>query len=177
MKQFFLNTSNQGKLQEFQHLFNEHGIELKSSHIDLREVKADPITVVIHKASQMGEQIIVDDTSLDVEGADVGVDVKWLLHNLHEYTNRKATYRVLLAYKKEGWIYVFEGKVEGTIVSPHGEGGFGFDPIFLPLGAKVTLAKDKSNSVNARAKAVEALVAGKYISKERPITNWDGDWQ
>lgn len=174
---FTLNTSNSGKLHEFQRLFAKHGIALKASQVDLKEIKADPITVVIQKASQVEECVIVDDSSLDIEGATVGIDVKWVLHHLHEFSGRKARWRVLLAYRDKHWVYVFEGVVEGHIVEPRGKDGFGFDPVFLPIGSKLTLAEEKPDAVNARAKAVDALIGKTYIAKKHPIFNWEGEWQ
>lgn len=172
-----LNTSNKGKLREFQEFFAKHGAELNASEVDLKEIDADPISVVVHKASQIGNEIIVEDTSLDIENADVGVNVRWLLDNLSTYSGRKAHWRVLLAYLKDGSVYVYEGKVDGTIVFPRGEGGFGFDPVFLPDGKSETLAQSKPSEVNARAKAVEALMQGKTAAILPPITKWDGNWQ
>lgn len=177
MKPFYLNTSNKGKLAEFHRLFAKHGIDLKASELDLKEIKADPITVVVHKASQVGPRVIVDDSSLDVEGAEIGIDVKWMLHHLSEFSGRSAKWRTLLAYQEENWVYVFEGTIEGQIVPPRGKEGFGFDPIFLPLGSELTLAQEKPDAVNARAKAVDSLIAGTYIAKEHPITHWTGQWQ
>lgn len=176
-KPFSLNTSNKGKLAEFHRLFAKHHIDLNSSQIDVKEIKADPITVVVHKASQLGERVIVDDSSLDIEGADVGIDVKWVLHHLPKFCGRRAKWRVLLSYREGDWVYVFEGKTEGQIVMPRGKEGFGFDPVFLPLGEELTLAQAKPDAVNARAKAVDALIAGEFIAKKRPIVDWDGEWQ
>ncbi len=177
IKPFALNTSNTGKLHEFQRLFAKHGMELKASRIDLKEIKADPIAVVVHKASQVGDHVIVDDSSLDIEGAEVGIEVKNVLHHLPQYSGRKALWRVFLAYQEKGWVFVFEGKTEGQIVPPRGKEGFGFDPIFLPAGAEMTLAQAKPDAVNARAKAVDALIAENSLAKMRPIADWKGPWQ
>lgn len=177
IKPFAINTSNPGKLHEFRRLFAKHGINLHSTEIDLKEIKADPITVVVHKASQVGEHVIVDDSSLDIEGAEVGIDVKWVLHHLPEFVERKARWVVLLAYREGEWVYVFEGRVHGQIVPPRGKEGFGFDPLFLPDGTDLTLAQEKPDAVNARAKAVDSLIAEKYTAKKPPIKHWNGPWQ
>ncbi len=176
-KNWILNTSNQGKLSEFKRLFAQHGKVLHSSEIDLKEIHADPISVVVHKASQIGEGILVEDTSLDIEGAKVGIHVKWLFDHLPSYAGKKADWRVLLAYLKEGSVRVYEGVVHGTIVLPRGEGGFGFDPVFLPDGATKTLAQAKSPEVDARSKAVDALFKEKPIAILPPIIEWNGPWQ
>lgn len=176
-KTWVLNTSNKGKLQEFERLFAQYGASIQSTEVDLEEILADPIPVAIHKASQLGNGILVEDTSLDIEGADVGVNIRWLLENLSEFEGRKAVWRVLLAYQKDNLVYVYEGTVSGTIVQPRGEGGFGFDPVFLPDGSDATLAQSKPDTVNARAKVVKALLTGDPISISAPMIDWDGPWQ
>jgi inosine/xanthosine triphosphate pyrophosphatase family protein len=176
-KRWILNTSNQGKKREFERLFAQYEISLEAQQHDLHEIDADLLTVVVHKASQLGDGILVEDTSLEIEGASVGVNVRWLLEHLSQYVGRKAEWRTLLAYQKSGLIYVFEGKIRGTIVSPRGKEGFGFDPFFLPDNSTLTLAEAKPDDFNARAKAVEALVHGRIFSSLPPITHWDGPWQ
>lgn len=172
-----LNTSNEGKLSEFQQLFQKYGYSLTSTKIDLDEIDSDPLTVVVHKASHIGENILIEDTSLDIEGADVGVNIRWLLNNLNTLEGRKATWRVLLAYRKDGQVFVYQGIVHGTIVQAKGTNGFGFDPVFLPNGQTETLAENKPDSVNARALAVEALIKNQPLAIKPVMTSWDGPWQ
>lgn len=172
-----LNTSNLEKLQEFQKFFAKHDIELVSSQFDIKEISADPMTVVVHKASQLEEMVLIEDTSLDIEGADVGINVRWLIDHLKSYVGRKATWRVLLAYRKGDEIIVYKGEVKGQIVPASGNGGFGFDPIFLPEGTNKTLAESKPDQYNARALAVEALLKGKVFEIRKAIYDWNGPWQ
>lgn len=175
--QWKLNTSNVGKLQEFQRLFKKHNTILTSTHFDLDEIEADPISVVAHKASQLDEGILIEDTSLEVEGADIGVNVRWMLDHLQEFAGKKATWTVLLAYRKGEDVHIYKGEVHGTIVIPTGEGGFGFDPVFLPDGASQTLAESKPDQVNARALAVDALLTKNRFAKVKAIFDWNGPWQ
>lgn len=172
-----LNTSNAGKYAEFKRLFAQYGHDIETTHFDLDEIDADPIQVVAHKASQLEENIIVEDTSLEVEGASVGINVRWLLDHLQDYEGHKATWTVLLAFQQDHQVYIYQGIVTGTIVAPKGNTGFGFDPVFLPDGAEATLAEAKPDEVNARAKAVEALISGDVWAIHPVITDWDGPWQ
>jgi inosine/xanthosine triphosphate pyrophosphatase family protein len=72
MKSWKLNTSNPGKFEEFKRLFAQNGSGLEASHFDLQEIDATPIEVVAHKASQLAENVVVEDTILDIERASVG---------------------------------------------------------------------------------------------------------
>lgn len=57
----------------------------------------------------------------------------------------------------------FEGVCEGKIVfEPVGNGGFGYDPIFVPRGFEQTLAElgdDTKNQISHRARALQKLAA------------------
>lgn len=172
-----LNTSNLGKFEEFKRLFSKYDCILEASHFDLQEIEADPIQVIAHKASQLGDNIIVEDTSLDIEGVSIGINIRWLLDHLSEYAGRKAEWTVLLAFHCGNQIFIYKGSVPGAIVLPRGAGGFGFDPVFLPNGSTTTLAQNKPDCFNARAKAVEALVKGNIWAKHSIIENWNGPWQ
>ncbi|MBS0625785.1 MAG: non-canonical purine NTP pyrophosphatase [Verrucomicrobia bacterium] len=172
-----INTSNPGKLKEFERLFAKYNVLISATKFDLDEIKADPITVAVHKASQLGDNVLIEDTSLDVEGADVGINVRWLLDNLADFEGKRAVWRVLLAYQRNDQIFVYEGEICGTIVKPRGVDGFGFDPVFLPDGSEYTLAQAKPDETNARAKAVEALLTGEPVAIQPPIKEWTGSWQ
>lgn len=114
---------------------------------------------------------------MDIENANVGIHIRWLLEHLFEYEGRKATARVLLAYRKQNRVYVFEGIVQGTIVKPQGNKGFGFDSVFLPAKSNQTLAQAKPDNLNPRAKAVDALLHQKPIGIFPTIDSWSGSWQ
>lgn len=174
-----LNTSNAGKLQEFQRLFSTYQASLKATSLDLPEIDADPITVVAHKASQVEDYILIEDTSLEVEGASVGINVRWMLDHLENYIGKKAIWTVLLAYKVGDEVFVYQGITHGTIVAPRGSKSqsFGFDPVFLPSGRDQTLAEFKPDEINARAKAVDALMEDHTLCIVKAIDDWKGPWQ
>ena len=58
--------------------------------------------------------------------------------------------------------YFFEGICEGTIIdAPRGDGGFGYDPVFIPDGAHKTFAEmtmEEKNEFSHRKKATEKFV-------------------
>jgi len=174
---FSLNTGNPNKLKEFQKYFGKHGWNLSMTTEDLEEIDAAHEMVAMHKASQMSDYVLVEDTSLDVEGANVGINVKYLIDSLDRHIGSRATWTVILSFKDHGRVYTFKGEVKGTIVEPRGEGGFEFDPYFLPDGTDKTLAESKPGQYNARALAIEALLNGEIHSHGPEITEWTGPWQ
>ena len=84
-----------------------------------------------------------------------------LLHNLTGKTERGAQFRTVIALLIGDDTHLFEGIVRGTIIEERrGEGGFGYDPIFVPDGYDKTFAElgsEVKNRISHRAQAVEKL--------------------
>jgi XTP/dITP diphosphohydrolase len=172
-----LNTSSLAKLAEYRELFGRAGIEVVATTLDLLEIQADKWSVVIHKASSVSDGTLVEDTSLDVEGAEVGIHVRWYLDRIGDFLGRSALWTCLLAHKKEEAIWVYAGEVPGILVPADGRLGFGFDAYFQPVGATCSLAEEKPDQFNARALAVKAFLEERWIHRATPITEWNGPWQ
>jgi len=76
---------------------------------------------------------------------------------------RTARYRcVAVLVSPSGAIDLAEGSVEGTLITePRGNGGFGYDPIFVPAGETRTMAElspEEKDAISHRGKAFRALV-------------------
>ena len=86
-----------------------------------------------------------------------------LLENLSGQADRKARFRTVIALIFGGKEYQFDGVLDGTITdTPHGGGGFGYDPVFVPDGYDVTFAEmdsEAKNAISHRGRAVEKLAA------------------
>lgn len=91
-----------------------------------------------------------------------------LLRELGDNPNRKARFRTVISLiQMEGGNpvcsreYQFEGSVEGRIDSEkHGDGGFGYDPLFIPEGydkSFAELGEEVKNQISHRARAVGKL--------------------
>ncbi|CCG99232.1 non-canonical purine NTP pyrophosphatase,rdgB/HAM1 family [Fibrella aestuarina BUZ 2] len=130
-----------------------------------------------------------DDTGLEVEALDgePGVDSAYyageprdntrnralLLANLAEHTNRRAQFRSVFTLVEPGpngepIEHQFEGIVMGVIIDvERGDGGFGYDPLFVPDGYEQTFAEmplAEKNKISHRARALAKLVA--YLGQE-----------
>lgn len=152
-------------------------IELERRTVDLPEIEGTPVEVVANKAAAAGEGVLIEDTSLDIEGQEVGVNVRWLLDNLDSMAGSKCVWRVLMGIMEGESVKVYRGEVQGTIVPPRGEGGFGFDPVVQPDGSDKTLAEAKPDEVSARYLALQNVIANKIDVETPPIREWPGKWQ
>lgn len=126
-----------------------------------------------------GYDCFADDTGLEVDalggapgvrsaryapgdGHDSAANTALLLRNLEEKSSRKARFRTVIALILGGQEHLFEGIVEGSITEePHGEAGFGYDPVFRPDGWTETFAQaspERKNAVSHRGRATAALL-------------------
>ncbi len=82
---------------------------------------------------------------------------------LMEGMGRSARFVTVITLCANGAFHQFTGTLEGKIsLEIRGEGGFGFDPIFVPSGEGRTLAEmtiDEKNSISHRSMALEQLVS------------------
>ena len=125
-----------------------------------------------------GLDCFADDTGLEVDALDGAPGVRsaryagdehdfdannaLLLKNLEGETNRTARFRTVIALILGGKEYLFEGKVEGSIIDHmSGSEGFGYDPMFVPEGETRTFAEmsaEEKNAISHRGRAVAKLV-------------------
>ncbi len=136
-------------------------------------------------AAATGEPAVADDTGLEVdalagapgvfsaryagEGATYAENVAKLLRELERVgaqgADRRARFRtVALVAWPDGAELAAEGAVEGVIAdSPRGTAGFGYDPVFVPMGpgtdgrTYAELTPDEKDTVSHRGRAFRAL--------------------
>lgn len=99
---------------------------------------------------------------LGLETTDAARNVDLMLERMAGKSQRAARFRTAIAFiTDDGTEYVVEGVVEGSIGNErHGEGGFGYDPIFIPEGWDKTFAQasaQEKNAVSHRGRATRAL--------------------
>ena len=125
-----------------------------------------------------GTDCFADDTGLMVDalGGAPGVysaryagqeatyhdNVVKLLNALKGESNRKARFSTVITLFLHGEKYIFTGSVEGVITTEiHGDGGFGYDPIFLPDGFSKTFSQmsmDEKGEISHRGRAFAKMI-------------------
>jgi XTP/dITP diphosphohydrolase len=130
----------------------------------------------VHK--HYGINCFAEDTGLEIDALD-GAPGVWsaryagpqkddtankmhVLHQLAGVAQRSARFRTVIALFWQGQVHLFEGVAEGRIAEVSaGEGGFGYDSIFIPTGETRTFAQmqpEEKNAISHRAKATAKLV-------------------
>jgi non-canonical purine NTP pyrophosphatase (RdgB/HAM1 family) len=174
-KPLYLITGNAGKYQEALKFIPN----LKQLELDLPELQEiDPQKIIEIKlqeaASHHSGRFLVEDVSLYLNCLNglPGPLIKWFMKTVGvkglyqiaaSFNDFKIVAKAIIGYLDEHEkAHFFEGVVEGTIVPPRGDDGFGWDPIFEPLGFKKTFAEmstAEKNLVSHRGRAYEKLVA------------------
>ena len=189
MKTLVFATNNAHKLEELRAIaadaFDIHSLNDIDCHDDIPE-DADTLEGNARQKARWiyeryGVDCFADDTGLEVDaldgapgvhsaryapgpGHDSAANMRLLLDNMRYVPQggRTARFRTVIVLILGGREHVFHGVIEGCIATePHGDGGFGYDPVFIPEGWTETFAQageEAKNAVSHRARATQALM-------------------
>jgi XTP/dITP diphosphohydrolase len=185
---FVLASNNAGKLSEFSELFDKMGLTVVPQR-DYEVTDADETGLSFienalikarHASESTGFPAIADDSGLVVpalggapgiysarySGSGDNANNTKLLDEMRRFEgdDRRAFYVAVIAMVKSAsdpMPTIAEGRWHGSIgLLPKGEGGFGYDPLFIPDGASITaaeMAREDKQRVSHRATALKAL--------------------
>ncbi len=186
MPRLVFATHNAHKVEEVRALLDGSDLELQTL-AELGFAEDPPETQdtfagnALQKArfvyERTGLACVADDSGVEVDALDgaPGVHSKrfspsqtfeannqLLLDKLEGVANRRARYRCVIAVVGPSGERTAEGRVEGTIgTAPHGEGGFGYDPLFWPDEAPgrsmAELTMEEKNAISHRGRAFRQL--------------------
>ena len=167
-------TGNINKFKEIKSIIPN----LKQLNIDLPEIQEIDAKKVIEAKLKEAikytdkRNIIVEDTSLYLDALNglPGPLIKWYLMKMgvdgiyniaNKFDNYNAKVKTYIGFLDDNnQIHFFDGELKGDIVSPQGNEGFGFDPIFKPEGYDKTLAEmslSEKNKISMRRIAAYKL--------------------
>ncbi|HXC18474.1 MAG TPA: RdgB/HAM1 family non-canonical purine NTP pyrophosphatase [Acidimicrobiales bacterium] len=194
MTTFVLATANRHKAEEMRAVLSPLGVDLLERPPDAADVEENGATLeanALLKARALvaatGQAAIADDTGLFVdaldgrpgvrsaryagEGASYDDNVTKLLDELKgaiEPRTARFVTVIAVAYP-DGTTLCVEGELDGVITHERaGDQGFGYDPVFAPLGAAgrtlAQLAPREKNELSHRGRALRAL--GEELARE-----------
>lgn len=180
-------THNEHKLNEVQRMLPKEITLLTLDEIgcfeDIPEtsntIEGNAIQKALYIKEKYGYDTFADDTGLEVvaldnapgvysaryagEAKDNEANIDLLLANMKGKQERQAQFKTIFALCLGEDLHTFEGIVCGEITHERkGEGGFGYDAVFLPEGYANTFAQmsaDQKNSISHRGRALQKLSA------------------
>ncbi len=188
-------TGNRHKVEEIRAILAPAGIRVLSGPDvgGLPEVEEDGLTFeanavkkAVAAAAACGRTVLADDSGLEVMalGGEPGVysaryagtdgddlaNLEKLLRVMKGVKDRSARFVCVLAVAgPDGLVGTAEGEVKGRILAaPRGENGFGYDPVFVPLGRQETFAElsdEQKNAMSHRGNALAAAVGNGLFEK------------
>ena len=180
-------TGNRHKVQEMQEILAERGYNVVSAQEmggmpdvveDAGTFEGNATKKALETARFLNCTVLADDSGLEVlalngepgvysaryagEGGNDGRNLRKLLDKMRDVTDRRARFVcVIVVASPDGVIATSRGEVYGRIaLEAAGEGGFGYDPGFIPDGYDKTfgqLPPEVKNSLSHRANALKAL--------------------
>ncbi|OSZ78389.1 non-canonical purine NTP pyrophosphatase, RdgB/HAM1 family [Chitinophagaceae bacterium IBVUCB1] len=185
MKELVIASNNKGKIKEIREMIADVNL-LSLQDIGFTDEIDEPFQTfeenALVKASTIyrfcGKNVFADDSGICANAlhGEPGVssahysgsrhdeaNLHQLLTNLHGKDDRTGYYKAVICLIWDDETYFFEGICEGTIIEEsRGQGGFGYDPIFVPNGYDKTFAElppHIKNEISHRGKAVAQMVA------------------
>ncbi|MBB1088318.1 RdgB/HAM1 family non-canonical purine NTP pyrophosphatase [Lysobacter sp. SG-8] len=185
-----LASGNAGKLREFRALFAGAGVEVvPQGEMGVEDIEETGLSFIEnallkarHAARMTGLPALADDSGLCVDAlggapglysaryagrhGDAGANIAKLLDELDGMSDAARQARfvaviVLLSSPEDPRPVVCEGVWEGRILhAPLGDGGFGYDPVFLPDGHACSAAQldpALKNRISHRGQALAGL--------------------
>ena len=190
-------SKNKHKVKEISHILDNKITLISLEEINiLEDIPEDELLIegnALFKARYVynasGLNVFADDTGLEIEALngqpgvhsarfagerkDSSANITKVLRMLNGIENRKARFRTVIALIFEGKEYLFEGIISGTILDERrGDEGFGYDPVFIPDGQKLTFAQmalTEKNKISHRAIAFEKLK--EFLNQHAPQGN------
>lgn len=173
MENITFASTNQNKFLEVQSILSTRNISVDFSQIHLVEIQSDFLEEIAREKAKtafakVGRQVIVEDDGLFIDSLGgfpgqcssfvfrtIGND--GILKLLAGSAKRSAYFRSLIAFYNGITLSISDGRVYGRISDRITEGGWGYDPIFVPDGTDLTFAelKKNKNEYSHRKRALE----------------------
>ncbi len=178
-------TNNQHKLEEARAILKEHVDVISLAELgcndDIPEtahtLQGNSFLKARYIYEHFGVNCFADDTGLEInalngepgvysaryagEPANSANNRAKVLEKMRGVTNREARFCTVITLIIDGIEYFFEGEIKGTIsTSESGDGGFGYDSIFVPDRYDKTFAElgaDMKNRMSHRGRALEKV--------------------
>ncbi|MFC3477497.1 RdgB/HAM1 family non-canonical purine NTP pyrophosphatase [Halobacterium litoreum] len=168
-------TTNPGKVREAEdYLAARYAVE--QFDYDYAEIQSDDLAAIAargaeeaYDAQDDGAPVIVDDAGLFVRALDgfpgpyssyvedtLGIERVWNV--AEDLDDRRAAFRCTVAFTDGETTETFSGAVQGRLVAPRGDGGFGYDPIFEHDGETFAeMDTAEKNALSHRGRALAKL--------------------
>lgn len=160
----------------------ENLLDVEHIALDIPEFRHDDVGIIAKEKARFAFEklkipLIVDDTAFSIDALNGfpgpyaayvldTIGMEGILRLLEGIDDRNSHFETAIAFAWENGIEIFRGRLDGLVVEPRSEGGFGYDPIFEVDGrtlAELSLAEKSRISHRGRALAAFRAWAGENL--------------
>lgn len=157
MKSLSFASTNENKYIEIKSILQAHDLEIAFCKLDIKEIQSDSIEEIALEKCQYAYSyikgpVIVEDDGLFINKlngfpgqysafAYKTIGNKGILNLLRNYKDRSAHFVSIITFCNGQTHHIFDGKIHGRIKENTTEGGWGFDPIFIPINSDFTFGQ------------------------------------
>lgn len=184
-----LASNNKAKLREFKRMFEGTEVEIVSQREAGYDFEVEETGTTFEENSYLKAKAVTDASGCAAIADDSGIEVdclggepgiysarygvghdasdeernNYMLAKMGDSTDRTARYVCAVCCTlPNGDVLRTRGECEGEILfAPKGEGGFGYDPLFVPVGFDRTMAEitpEEKDAISHRGKATREFV-------------------
>ncbi len=179
-------TKNDNKIKEANEVLLEYGIKLTAvpeniQKLEIQDERVENVALYAAKTAykKLKRTFVVEDDGLFIKALNnfpgpytayalKSIGIKGILKLMKNIENREAYFQSAVVLQLSGRFFLFTKKVNGMIsLTPKGNAGFGFDPIFIPSGYEKTYAE-----MDLKEKSVISHRAGAFKEMASFLNNY-----
>jgi len=171
-------STNEEKYAEIKSFLQTRNLDIAFFRLEIKEIQSDSIKeIALEKCqyaySKIKSPVIVEDDGLFIDKLNgfpgqysafvyKTIGNKGILDLLQNHANRSAHFVSIIAFCNGEVKHISDGKIQGRITKDVTEGGWGFDPIFIPGDSDLTLGQlqklKRKQQFSHRSKALARFV-------------------
>jgi XTP/dITP diphosphohydrolase len=177
-------SSNPNKFREIEPMLRQYGIVSQLIEMSIQEIQSESVHRIAEAKSTYAFKHLLRPVVIEDDGFYISslngfpgqyssfvyktLGNQGILKLMLNKVNRRAYFLSVIAYNDGHTLKMFSGKTQGMLSKVSAEGGWGFDPIFLPKNSNKTYAElsglNRKSFYSHRRKSIEKFSKW-YITK------------
>jgi XTP/dITP diphosphohydrolase len=183
-KDLYFVSSNPNKFREIAPMLQQYGIDSQPIQMSIQEIQSESVHRIAEAKATYAFKHLLRPVVIEDDGFYISslngfpgqyssfiyktLGNQGILKLMLDKVNRRAYFLSVIAYNDGHTLKMFSGKTQGIVSKVAAEGGWGFDPIFLPKNTNKTYAElsrsNRKSFYSHRRKSIEKFSKW-YITK------------
>lgn len=183
-KELYFVSSNSNKFREIEPILRQYGIVSQLIKMSIQEIQSESVHRIAEAKSTYAFKHLLRPVVIEDDGFYISslngfpgqyssfvyktLGNQGILKLMLNKVNRRAYFLSVIAYNDGHTLKMFSGKTRGMLSKVAAEGGWGFDPVFVPKNTNKTYAElsrlNRKSFYSHRRKSIEKFSKW-YITK------------